>query len=205
MERRQRGEKGERATKEGTMEFAGALFEHLVQSTRVLRACPPLLRIPWSFDRAATFQAFLGRVAVSNSRRSESKVGRREILSSKYHREGAEWCFFFFFFFLILPLYAFRTVGQAFGSGISVEREAPPSSSSPRAQRCPVWFGLEFVRAQRFFFFCFRTFEKRKKRRGERRKKNLFPLFVTVTGLKLLGINVPAYSLRGKSALLECR
>ncbi|XP_043785767.1 uncharacterized protein LOC122711257 isoform X3 [Apis laboriosa] len=26
-----------------------------------------------------------------------------------------------------------------------------------------------------------------------------------VTGLKLLGINVPAYSLRGKSALLECR
>lgn len=36
---RQRGEKGEqRATKEGTMEFAGALFEHLVQSTRVLRA-----------------------------------------------------------------------------------------------------------------------------------------------------------------------
>lgn len=176
MERRQRGEKGERATKEGTMEFAGALFEHLVQSTRVLRACPPLLRIPWSFDRAATFQAFLGRVAVSNSRRSESKVGRREILSSKYHREGAEWCFFFFFFFLILPLYAFRTVGQAFGSGISVEREAPPSSSfSPTAQRCPVWFGLEFVRAQRFFFFfAFERLRKEKKEEGREERKICF-------------------------------
>ena len=66
-----------------------------------------------------------------------------------------------------------------------------------------VWFGVRSCAA--FFFFFFRTFEKRKKRRGERRKKNLFPLFVTVTGLKLLGINVPAYSLRGKSALLECR
>lgn len=173
MERRQRGEKGERATKEGTMEFAGALFEHLVQSTRVLRACPPLLRIPWSFDRAATFQAFLGRVAVSNSRRSESKVGRREILSSKYHREGAEWCFFFFFFFLILPLYAFRTVGQAFGSGISVEREAPPSSSSRKDAR----FGLvwsSFVRSVFFFFFAFERLRKEKKEEGREERKICF-------------------------------
>ena len=36
-------------------------------------------------------------------------------------------------------------------------------------------------------------------------KQNLFPFSVTVTGLKLLRINVPTYSLRGKSALLECR
>lgn len=155
------------------MEFAGALFEHLVQST-------PLLRIPWSFDRAATFQAFLGRVAVSNSRRSESKVGRREILSSKYHREGAEWCFFFFFFFLILPLYAFRTVGQALGSGKRgfrwKERLLPPP---PRRQRKDarfglVWFGVRSCAAFFFFFFCFRTFEKRKKEEGREERKICF-------------------------------
>lgn len=101
--------------------------------------------------------------------------------------------FLFFFFFLILPLYAFRIVGQAFG-GISVEGEAPPPPP-PRRPRKDARFGLVcWSLSVRFFFSrCFR------------RKKNLFPLFVTVTGLKLLGINVPAYSLRGKSALLECR
>ncbi|XP_031364910.1 uncharacterized protein LOC102674684 isoform X8 [Apis dorsata] len=40
-------------------------------------------------------------------------------------------------------------------------------------------------------------FTKRVNEAEQRRKR--------MTGLKLLGINVPAYSLRGKSALLECR
>ncbi|CAK9796722.1 hypothetical protein ANTPLA_LOCUS940 [Anthophora plagiata] len=35
--------------------------------------------------------------------------------------------------------------------------------------------------------------------------KTLFSLSVAVAGLKLLRINVPAYSFRGESAQLECR
>ncbi|OAD60723.1 hypothetical protein WN48_05285 [Eufriesea mexicana] len=46
--------------------------------------------------------------------------------------------------------------------------------------------------------------EGQKGKDGKGRIKNLFPLSVTATGLKLLRIKVPAYSLTGKSALLEC-
>lgn len=55
---RQRGKKGERATKEGTMEFAGALFEHLVQSTRVLRALPSSASLGHSIE-PQLFKLFL--------------------------------------------------------------------------------------------------------------------------------------------------